>query len=148
MRLASLAHLHPLSFEQLLELAPCASECFVPAGGRLLLDGPLYQELLVIGSGRAVVRCAGERVAELAAGDSFGELAPQRARYATATVLALSDLSLVLFSTRALIGLSETAPDTLDALIRACSISPSDRAATPAGDRPVPHLTVVPAAAA
>ena len=148
LRFASLANLHPLSFEQRVAIASCAEERHLPAGGRLLLDGPLHQELVLIGSGRAAVRCAGERVAELAAGDSFGALAPDRATYATALVVALTDLRLAVFGTRALRALSETAPEAFAALMSACSIDPGDRSATQAGDRPVPHLTVVAAAAA
>jgi CRP-like cAMP-binding protein len=148
LRLASLAHLHPLSFEQLGELAPCAWERHVAAGGRLLLDGPLHQGLVLIGSGRAVVRCAGEQIAELRSGDVFGRFSAPRTAYRTATVVAVTDLRLVLFSTRDLRQLVQTAPTALGALINACAIAPSDRAARQTGERPAPRLTLVPAAAA
>jgi len=141
LRLASLTHLHPLSMRQLAEIAPCASELTVLAGQRLLLDGPLHQELVLIGSGRGRVRCAGETVAELGPGDVFGELAPQRSTYATATVMATSDLCLVTFSRRDIRRLRQTAPETVTALLSACAIAPDERAA-------VPRLTLVHSAAA
>jgi CPA1 family monovalent cation:H+ antiporter len=148
-RLASLTNLHPLSFEQLRELAPCASERYVEAGGRLLLDGPLHQQLVLIASGRVAVRCAGEQIAELGPGDVFGELAPQRATYATAKVVALTDLRLVLFSTRLLRRLGQTSPDALEALIWTCAAAPAERAETRGVDRrSTPELALVPAAAA
>lgn len=148
LRLASLGHLHPLSFEQLSELAPCAWERRVPAGGRVLLDGPLHQGLVLIGSGRAVVRCAGEQIAELRSGDVFGRFSPLRTAYETATAVAVTDLRLVLFSTHDLCRLVETAPTALGALISTCAIAPSDRAAAQTGERPAPRLALVPAAAA
>jgi len=147
LRLASLTHSHPLSFEQLRTLAPCASERFVAAGGRLLLDGPLHQRLVLLATGRAAVRCAGEQIAELGPGDVFGELARQRPTYVTATVVALTDLSLVLFSTRHLRQLGQTAPEALAELIWTATVAPGDRADAQAAERPPrPHLRLVPAA--
>jgi CRP-like cAMP-binding protein len=113
----------------------------VGAGGRILLTGPLHQELVLIGSSRAAVRCAGEQVVELGPDDIFGELAPQRATYATAKVVALTDLRLVLFSTRHLRGLAQTAPDALAAL---CAMAPSDRAEMQCRRPARAHLTLVP----
>jgi len=148
LRLASLAHLHPLGFEHLGRIAPYASELYVAAGRRLLLDGPFAHELVLIGSGRGRVRCAGETVAELGPGDAFGERAPRRTAYPrTATIVALTDLRLVLFSTRDLRELCELAPDAVAALIAVCAVAPAERAATQAGQRPAPGLALVPAAA-
>ena len=122
LRLVSLTQLHPLDMRQLTAIAPYASELSVLAGHRVLLDGPFAQELVLVGGGRGRVRCAGETVAELVAGDAFGVLAPQRAAYpAAATVTAISDLRLVTFSSRAIRLLRQSAPDAMGALLRACA---------------------------
>jgi CRP-like cAMP-binding protein len=148
LRFASLTHLHPLSHEQLAQIAPYASERIIPAGRRLLLEGPFAHELVLIAAGRGLVRCAGETVAELGPGHVFGELAPERPTYETATVTALTDLRLVVFSARSIRTLRDTAPDTLDALVDACAIDPLVRAEAHAGARPAPRLALVRSVAA
>jgi len=140
LRLASLGHLHPLGRQELAEIAPYASELTVRAGHRLLLDGPFAQELVLVGEGRGRVRCAGEPVGEVGPGDVFGALVPQRTAYPTATVTAISDLRLVMFSTHDIRLLREIAPDTVAALLSACAIAPQQRAA-------IPRLALVHAAA-
>lgn len=148
LRLASLTHLHPLSHEQLAQIAPQAVERVIPAGRRLLLDGPFAQELVLIAGGRGVVRCAGETVTELGPGDVFGELAPARPAYATATVTATADLLLVVFSARAIRLLRHAAPDAVAALLAACAVAPVVRTGDQAGQRPAASLSLVRSAAA
>ena len=121
LRFASLTQLHPLSTEQLAQVAPYASERIIPAGRRLLLDGPFAQELVFIAGGRGVVRCAGETVHELGPGHAFGELGPERSAYETATVTAITQLRLVVVSGRGIRALREVAPATVEALIAACA---------------------------
>ena len=146
LRFASLARLHPLSHEQLAEIAPHAAERVIPAGRRLLLGGPFAHELVIIASGRGVVRCAGETVAELGPGDAFGELAPETPIYDTASVTAHSDLRLLVFSARAIRDLRRAAPAPADALVAVCATDPVLRAATPA-QRAAPVLKLVRSAA-
>jgi CRP-like cAMP-binding protein len=141
LRLASLTHVHPLSMRQLADLAPYAAELTVRAGHRLLLDGPFAQELVLVGAGRGRVRCAGEAVAELGPGDVFGALRPQRTTYPTATVTAISDLRLVMFSTRDIRLLRSSAPEAIAALLDACALAPWSRAE-------IPRLALTQAAAA
>jgi CRP-like cAMP-binding protein len=148
LRLASLTHLHSLSFDELGLLAPHATQLHVAPGRRLLLGGPLHHELGVIGGGRALVHCAGETLAELGPGDVFGELSPRRTAYATATLSALTALHLVVFSTRSVRVLRATAPDALEALLAACSLEVGERAGALSGPRPAPALKLVSAAAA
>lgn len=131
LRLASLTHLHPLDMRRLADIAPYASELTVRAGRRLLLDGPFGQELVLVGAGRGRVRCAGEAVAELGPGDAFGALAPQRAPYPTATVTAISDLRLVMFATRDIRLLRQSAPEALAALLAASAPAARERAQIP-----------------
>lgn len=138
---AALRHLHALDRQQLAEIAPYASELTVQAGRRLLLDGPFAQALVLVVGGRGRVRCAGETVAELGPGDVFGALAPQRTSYPTATVTASGELRLVMFSTRNIRRLRESAPATAEALLSSCSSAPQLRAE-------VPRLALVHTAAA
>jgi CRP-like cAMP-binding protein len=147
LRFASLTQLHPLSHEQLAQIAPYASERTIPAGRRLLLDGPFAQELVLIAGGRGLVRCAGETVAELGPGAVFGELAPEHAAYETATVTALTDLKLVVFSARSIRTLRCAAPETVAALVAACAQDPAARGAAHPGPRPAPVLSLVRSAA-
>ena len=135
LRLTALTRLYPLSREQLAQIAPHASERLIPAGRRLLLDGPFAQELVLIADGRGLVRCAGETVTELGPGDAFGELVPGRPAYATATVTAITDLRLIIFSTRAIRVLREGAPNAVAGLLAACTVAPLDRAGAQAGPR-------------
>ena len=148
LRLAALTQLHSLSFDDLGRLAPHASESWIEAGRRQLLAGPLHSELVLIASGRGLVRCAGETLAELGPGDVFGELSTRRLAYATATVYAVTPLHLVAFGTSAVRRLRASAPDAVDALLAACSVDAGERAAALAGPRPAPALTLVSAAAA
>lgn len=141
LRLASLTRLKALSTRQLADLAPHARERSVRAGRRVLLDGPFDQELVLVAAGRGRVRCAGEVVAELGPGDVFGALAPPRSVYPTATVMAIGELRLVMFSTREVRLLRAAAPEATAALLRAC-------AAPAPGREQIAHLTLVPAVAA
>jgi CRP-like cAMP-binding protein len=143
LRFSQLTKLFALSHEQLPQIAPYASERIIPAGRRVLLDGPFAQELALIASGRGLVRCAGETVTELGPGHVFGELAPERPAYDTATVTALTELRLVVFSARSIRILRADAPAVLDALVAACAPDLVARSEEQAAPRPVAHLALV-----
>jgi hypothetical protein len=128
LRLAALTHLPSLGVRELAVIAPCAAEVALPAGSRVLLDGPFAHELVLVATGRGSMRCAGETIGELGPGDAFGPLAAPRCAYATGTVTARTALRLVTFSTRDVRHLRRTAPDVLDALLVACSPHPPARA--------------------
>lgn len=133
LRLASLTYLQSLTLSELAAIAPLAAEISIPAGRRMLLDGPFAQELVLVATGRGRMRCAGEPAGDLGPGDAFGALAPCRATYATATVTALTDLRLVTFSTRDVEHLRRIAPGTLAALLAACAQGPQQHAAANRG---------------
>jgi CRP-like cAMP-binding protein len=143
LRFASLAKLLPLSNEQLVQIAPYASERIIPTGRRLLLDGPFAQELVLIAAGRGVVRCAGETVDHVGPGDVFGELGAARPPYDTASVIALTELQLVVFSARSIRSLRSAAPATVAALVAACAPEPVAGVA----EQPAPALALVRSAA-
>jgi CRP-like cAMP-binding protein len=100
-----------------MDLAEYGTPMHVPAGRKLLLDGPFPRALVLITNGRGRVRHAGEPVGELGPGDLFGELAPQRPAYAYATVTAICDLTLVVFSSRQIDLLGQASPESLAALL-------------------------------
>ncbi len=141
--MASLTHLQSLSFQELERLAPHAAEQRLAAGRRVLLGGSMHYELAFIATGRGIVRCAGETVDELGPGDVFGLLSTRRAAYPVATVLAATDLQLVVFDARAIRHLREHEPEAIDALLAACSLDASERSRALAGPRPSPELTLV-----
>ncbi|MEA2148749.1 MAG: hypothetical protein QOD69_579 [Solirubrobacteraceae bacterium] len=147
LRFASLVALIPLSSEQLAQIAPHASERVISPGRRLLLDGPFAQELAFIATGRGVVRCAGEAVAEFGPGDIFGELAAERPAYGTATVTAITELRLAVVGARGLRILRAVAPATVEALLAACALASAASVEAAAGERLAPHLTLVRSAA-
>lgn len=132
---------------ELASVAPYASETSIPAGRRVLLQGPFAQELVLVAGGRGSVRCAGETVGELGPGDIYGTLAPRRVAYPTATVTAVTPLRLVTFSTRDIRRLRAAAPDALDALLTACAQAPQGRG-TQWGLAVAPATAVAPAPAA
>jgi CRP/FNR family transcriptional regulator, cyclic AMP receptor protein len=100
-----------------MDLAEYGTPMNVSAGSRLLLDGPFPQALVLITAGHGRVRHAGETVAELGPGDLFGELAPDRPAYAYATVIAVSDLALIMFSSRQVKLLAKASPEAVAALL-------------------------------
>lgn len=100
-----------------MNFAEHGTELHVAAGRRLLLDGPFSQALVLITAGRGRIRCAGETGAELGPGDLFGELAPRRQAYATATVTAVCDLTLIVFSSRQVKLLGQVAPEAVAQLL-------------------------------
>lgn len=100
-----------------MDLAAYGTETHVTAGSKLLLDGPFAQALVLLTEGRGRVRHAGEAVAELGPGDLFGELAPQRPAYAADTVTAITDLTLVMFSSRQVKLLGKAAPEAVASLL-------------------------------
>ncbi len=100
-----------------MDVADFGTEMHVTAGTRLLLDGPFPQALVLITAGRGRVRHAGETVAELGSGDLFGELAPQNPANAAATVMAMTDLTLVMFSNRQVKMLGRAAPGLIASML-------------------------------
>lgn len=147
LRLGSLTDLGSLSMRELAAVAPYAAEALIPAGRRVLLEGPFAQELVLVATGRGSVRCAGETVGELGRGDIYGTLAPRRAAYPTATITAVTPLRLVTFSTRDIRRLRAAAPDALDALLAACAQAPQGRG-TQRRPAVAPATAVAPAPAA
>lgn len=79
-------------------LAHCARREVVPAGLMITTFGERGDELYVIEEGRAYVTIDSQRLAELGAGDIFGEIALVGDDWRTASVLAATSMRLVVLT--------------------------------------------------
>lgn len=82
--------------EAISNLASAADEVTVPAGQTLIAQGHASNEMYVIESGTASVLIDGKEVAEIPAGEMFGELAFFVTGPATATVAAKTQLTVLI----------------------------------------------------
>jgi CRP/FNR family transcriptional regulator, cyclic AMP receptor protein len=87
-----------LSRRELERLAGWTFEVEMPQGEELLKEGRLAHEFFVIEDGAVEVRRDGERIAELGAGDFFGEIALLEGGTRTATVIATTPVRLIVMS--------------------------------------------------
>ena len=85
--------LRPLPVPAIEHLAAVARDSRVPSGEFVFSEGDAGERFYIIVEGEAEVTVAGVVVRQLAAGDSFGEIALLRPVPRTASVRALSDLS-------------------------------------------------------
>jgi CRP-like cAMP-binding protein len=95
---------------ELIELAISADEREALAGDTLTQEGRPGREFFVLVAGAAVVRRGRRKLANLGAGDWFGELAILRYEPRTATVTATSRVLLLVISDRAFRRVVETMP--------------------------------------
>ena len=86
------------SKRELAQLASRTTEVSIPAGRVLVREDTAGYEFFVILSGRAQITRGGRFVAELGAGDFFGELALLDRGPRDATVTALTDLHVVVLT--------------------------------------------------
>ena len=92
------------------EVAMNADEREALAGATLTREGEAGREFFVLAAGSAVVRRRGRKLANLSAGDWFGEIAILRFEPRTATVTATSRVLLLVISDRAFRRVIETTP--------------------------------------
>lgn len=76
-------------------IAEYAEEVDVPSGATLVAEGEYAYQFFVIEHGQAEVSANGERIAELGPGDFFGEVGLMLTGVRTATVKALSPMTLI-----------------------------------------------------
>ena len=81
-------------------LASHSYEVEIPAGGTVVAQGDGAADFYVILSGSAAVLQDGRRLADLRPGDFFGELALLETGLRTATVIASTDLRVLVVSRR------------------------------------------------
>jgi CRP-like cAMP-binding protein len=111
-----LEHLHSVPLfracnrRELSKIARATDEVHLAAGTTLMEQGSPGREAFVIVSGRASVRVGDREVAELGPGQHVGELALLDGGVRTATVVALTDMDLLVIHQRAFLGLLDEVP--------------------------------------
>lgn len=99
-RLKALPLFGDLANKDLEKIARWTDEVDVPSGRQLVREGAFPHEFMVIESGTADVLHDGATVAQLSAGDFFGEMALLESIRRTATVTATSDLRVIVMNDR------------------------------------------------
>jgi CRP-like cAMP-binding protein len=97
-RLHSVPFFSGMSKRELAAVSQQADEVDVPPGKVLAREGQFGHEFFIIDSGTAEVIRDGETIAELGAGDFFGEMALLDEDRRTATVTAKTPMSLIVMT--------------------------------------------------
>lgn len=108
--LATIRLFSSCSQRDLTKIARATDELTVPAGRVLVEQGGSGREAFVIVSGEASVSINGNKVVTLGAGKHFGELALLDGGPRTATVTALTDLTVLVIHQRAFLSLIDEVP--------------------------------------
>jgi CRP-like cAMP-binding protein len=109
-RLKGVPFFSSMSKKDLAAVAQQTDEVGVAAGKVLAREGDFGDEFFVIDSGTAEVTRGGERLAELGAGDFFGEMALIEENRRNATVTAISPMSLVVMTRASFRALDRSMP--------------------------------------
>ena len=88
------------SRRELAQIALLSSELNLPAGRTLMTEGEPGREFFVLAEGQVEVRRKGRRVRELSDGDFLGEIALLTDLPRTATVTALTPVTVLLLTAR------------------------------------------------
>ena len=109
-RLKEVPFFSGMSKKELAVVAQQSDEIDVPAGKVIAREGDFGHEFFIIDSGTAEVTRGGARIAELGAGDFFGEMALLDDDRRTATVTATSPMSLIVMTRASFRALDRTIP--------------------------------------
>lgn len=96
--------------KELTKIARASDELSIPKGKVLMTQGRTGREAFVIVDGQAAVDVGGVQVATLGPGDHVGELALLDGGTRTATVTAVTDMTVIVLSQRAFFGLLDEVP--------------------------------------
>jgi CRP-like cAMP-binding protein len=116
--LATVPLFSALSSKELAEVVRASEELDVAAGDELVTEGRVGREFFLILSGSAVVRRDGKQLAELGTGQWFGELSLIDHKPRSATVVAATDMKLLVLAPAEFAGLLETLPTIAANLLR------------------------------
>ena len=94
-RLRSLDFFNAFPEDERTTIAEWAAAVDVPSGETLVKEGEFAYQFFVIEHGQAEVSANGERIAELGPGDFFGEVGLMLTGVRTATVKAVSPMTLI-----------------------------------------------------
>jgi CRP-like cAMP-binding protein len=103
-----------LSKKELGKLAQWADEVSVSAGHALASQGEFAHEFFVIEEGSAEVTQNGERIAELGPGEFFGEIGLLETERRTATVVATTEMELIVMFQREFRQMEQEMPAVAD----------------------------------
>jgi CRP/FNR family transcriptional regulator, cyclic AMP receptor protein len=106
---------------QLRTIARSVEEISVPTGSVLVEEGTIGREFFFIVEGTASVRRKGRKIATLGPGRYFGELALLDRKPRSATVVAETDMTLLVLEQRAFNGLLDAMPALSHKLLVAMS---------------------------
>jgi CRP-like cAMP-binding protein len=116
---------------QLAAIAPLVDELHVPAGRRLIREGAVPHEFLVLVDGEAEVHRRGRLLCRLGPGDFFGELSLLSGGVRTATVATTTPAHLLVLTDRAFARIAERVPGVSLKLLRAVAERALPQAAEP-----------------
>lgn len=116
--LASVPLFSTCSKKELQAVARASDEVALPAGKTLCEQGSVGREAFIIIDGVAEVRRNKKKVATLGAGACVGELALLDHRPRTATVVASTDLKVLVIGTREFAGIIDSVPPLAHRLLR------------------------------
>ena len=116
--LATVPLFSALSREELARVVQAAEELDVAAADELVTEGRIGREFFLILSGQAVVRRDGQDIAELGPGQWFGELSLIDHEPRSATVVAATDMKLLVLGQGEFAGLLESVPTMAAKLLR------------------------------
>jgi CRP/FNR family transcriptional regulator, cyclic AMP receptor protein len=113
-RLEQIAIFSGLSKGELQRISRWTDQISVPAGHELAREGQFAHEFFVIENGTAEVLKGDERIAELGPGDFFGEIGLLETERRTASVVATSDMDLVVMFQREFKAMEKDMPAVAD----------------------------------
>ncbi len=108
--LRSLRLFHACNTKELEQIARLTDEVTVQAGRRIVTEGDTGAEAFVIVDGIAAVVLGEDRISDLGPGQHFGELALLDGGTRTASVDAVTDMTLLVLSRPAFMGLLDEQP--------------------------------------
>lgn len=115
--LANLPIFEDLSKHDLNKIRRLMTPIMFPAGRRFIVEGSNDVEAFIILDGEAVVERHGEEVARLGPGDVVGEMAVLAGVPRTATVTAISDVTVEVLNRREFLSLLDREPEVMRSVL-------------------------------
>jgi CRP-like cAMP-binding protein len=115
-RLNAIPLFESFSQDDLRKIAPFAEEHSVGEGETLVREGDYSYDLMIIEEGKAEVRHGADKVADLGAGDFFGEMGVLERDRRNADVVAVAPMRLISFKTYDVKRMERNLPEAVDKL--------------------------------
>ena len=117
-RLKQIPLFEKFSDDELRQIAPFAEQTSAEPGSVLVREGDYSYQFVAIEEGNAKVERDGETVAELGAGDFFGEIGLLEKSLRTATVVATSPMRLITLTGWDMARVEKAMPEAIEELHR------------------------------